>query len=151
MSVTIRMEPIIPAKAIFNPAEVSRVIERTLDRQAKLVQTDFNKTTSTWQHGVPFYIAASIGERVIATSDDIYRYVSEGTKVRRVIMTPNFSPKSKRRFIGASVGAGGVAFGPSKRINRPGIKAREFAEAIADKWQDALKEYMQDAINAAFK
>ena len=151
MSVTIRLEPIIPVKGMFNPAEVSRVIESTLDRQAKLVQADFNKTTATWRHNVPFVIAASIGERIIATSDDIYRYVSEGTKVRRVIMTPDFSPKSKRRFIGASVGAGGVAFGPSKRINMPGIKAREFAETIADKWQDALQEYMQDAINKAFE
>jgi hypothetical protein len=65
-------------------------------------------------------------------------------------MTPDFMPKSRVGSLTANKGRGGVMFGPSKRINRPGIKARNFDKTIATRWRKQFPEHMQRAINSAF-
>ena len=143
-----RLEVIVPRQLLFDPKRLERVVENTLNEAATAVKADFNVTTRTWDNRPPFYIDKSIGERVVYTDDPIYRYVSGGTRVRRVIMTPGFSPKSRHRYIGANKGSGGVMAGPSMKISRPGIKAREFAETIKEKWDKELPDQLQRAIDA---
>lgn len=142
----ISMEVILPTEKL-DYKRILDAIEDGLDTAADEVRKDFGKTISTWEHKPTFTILKRPGERTISTADDIYRYVSCGTRVRRVVMTRDFSPKSRYRFVGAMAGSGGVAFGPSKRINRPGIKAREFEITIALVWQRVLPRVLQDALD----
>lgn len=145
-----RIEIILP-KQLVNTKALEAAIDSALDKTAGEVLDDFHKTTATWHHQPAFKIDKGASERKIFTSDDIYFFVSGGTRVRRVIMTPGFSPKTRYRWIGSGAGAGGVMAGPSRRINRPGIKAREFEKAIAILYERFFPKYIQEAIDEAVK
>lgn len=144
------MRPIVLKGTGLDAAKILRAVENGLDAAAKGAQTDFRVTTRTWNHKPDFNIERSPGRRVVATDDDIYFYLDEGTRVRYATMTANFRPKSRVRFIGSNIGRGGVLFISRKRP-RPGIKAREFSDVIHKKWDRELPLTLQRAINAEVK
>lgn len=78
-----------------------------------------------------------IGE-IVAEDDRIYRFVSEGTKVRYGTMTPGFVPKTQPGRIAAQAGRGGLSYVSIARP-RPGIKARRFDRQIRIKLRRVFK------------
>jgi hypothetical protein len=146
ISITVRLPP----KALLNQAALTKVIESTLNAAADGIQNDLKRPTGTWQHKPEFVIDVFPGKRIIYTADAIYRYVSGGTAVRRVVMVPGFRSKSTPGSINARKGKGGVMFGPSKKIARPGIEARNFDLTVQKKWQKEFPKQMQQAIDTAF-
>ncbi|MCC7208314.1 MAG: hypothetical protein IT323_13485 [Anaerolineae bacterium] len=126
---------------------MARAIENTLNGVALDVQVDFGVTVQTWKEKPKFNIKREKYARVISTSSKIYRFVTRGTKVRRALMSPDFRPKTRNRWIGSNKGRGGVVF-ISKRLKLPGIKAREFEETIQAKWQKQMPKTFQRAIDA---
>lgn len=97
---------------------------------------DFQKTTRTWKRKPRFQSKVMAqASRVVGkvfTENLIYHFVSGGTRVRYATMTPDFVAKTQTGWVGSRPGRGGLLF-VSKKRPRPGIKAREFPEAIAKK------------------
>ena len=144
----INLVPIIPAR-LWDTTKLIRVVDKTLVELANGIKMDFEATTRTWQHR-PEFIIDPTGQRGVYTGDPIYRFITRGTSIRYATMTPNFQPKSRRRVIGSSPGAGGLAY-VSRRIPRPGIQAREWEEAIRDKWRSKFPVLIQRAIDGEVK
>ena len=138
---------IMPPMPLFDAEKIIRATENALDDAAKDVKVDFLVTTQTFDHSVEFVIDKSTGKREIYTTDPPYFYVNYGTKVRRALMSPDFSPKTRAGVIGSNPGRGGVVF-ISHRLSLPGIEARNFDKVILEKWQAQFPTIMQRAIDA---
>ena len=138
---------ILPPKDLLDPRRYLRVVENSLTETARAIKVDFDTTTSSWADRPAFTIESHTGERKVFTDNEIYGYVNRGTAVRHALMEPGFRPKSRRRYIGANKGQGGVVI-VSKKIVRPGIEAREFDEAIRAKWHDEFPRQLQRAIDS---
>lgn len=141
------LKVILPPKGFLDPARYARVIENSLTETAHAIKIDFDVTTETWKDRPLFVIERTPDGRRILTTDATYGYVNRGTRVRRALMEPGFRPKSRRRYIGANAGQGGVVI-VSKKLSLPGIEAREFDEAIRAKWHEEWPRQLQRAIDA---
>lgn len=154
----IRAEVIVPKDLLFNPAKLARAIENTLDGVALNIKADFGVTTRTWKTRPAFYIRrARVGERTIYTDNEIYHYISGGTKPHPIrgrrgrlgFYSKGFRAKSRVRFIGSNKGAqASQDFRTPKEVTHPGIKAREYPEAIGEKWDKKVGPIFQRAIDA---
>jgi hypothetical protein len=141
------MKVFVPKSLIADPKRLTRAIDNGLNAAALGVQVDFNVTTQTWAGRPEFVIKAGKFERYIYTLNKIYKFVSGGTRVRYATMTPDFGAKTAVGKIASFKGRGGMAY-ISKRHPRPGIKAREFAETIQEKWKKELPQVLQRAIDS---
>lgn len=144
---TLRLRAIIPPKILLDAEAMSRAIENTLDNTAKNIKVDFDVTTQTWNERPDFEIEKRAGYRFIGTENEIYGYLNFGTRVRYALMSPDFSPKTRRGYIGSNKGRGGVIL-VSRRHPRPGIEAREFDKAVQAKWEGLMQNTFQRAIDA---
>lgn len=144
------LKVIMPPLPLLDADKILRATENALDNAAKDVKVDFLVTTETFDHQVDFKIDKEDGQREVYTTDAPYYYINFGTRVRRALMSEDFRPKTRNRYIGSNKGRGGVVF-ISKKLNLPGIKAREFDKAIQEKWQKEFPKIMQRAIDAEVK
>lgn len=129
--------------------EILAAVEQGLDQASLEALQDFEKTTETWMDKPAFDVQKETGQRTIGTDSQIYSYINDGTAVRYATMTPDFEAKTEPRVLGARAGSGGVLF-VSRRVPKPGIRAREFDDVIANKFeQGRLAEVVQEAINKA--
>lgn len=148
---------IIPKRALADPKRMALAIQNGLDAAAKAAKVDFGVTVQTWNHQPDFTIQEDGDfKRVIGTDDEIYGYVNSGTKPHiiqatagKVLAFGPSSPKTAPRVIGSGAGSRGGASTFRKRVQHPGTQARDFDQAIAEKWQDMLPQTMQRAIDAA--
>ncbi len=153
-----RAKVILPKKLIIDSKAMAKVIENTMNAQAKDIQIDFKVTTQTWNHKPEFVIEVPTPyERIIATGSIIYSYVNDGTRPH--IITPKrskilrFSPfyraKTSPRSIGS--GPGGSSGDPvvAHVVHHPGTTAREFDDVIAKKWDAKIGGIFQRAVDSA--
>jgi hypothetical protein len=131
------------------------------------IKKDFEKTTATWEHKPKFEVVISLtgpGPVVlVATDDQIYRFVDEGTKPH-LIFAGFYTGKSKKKALAfpgtfsAKTVPGVIGSGPGSRggdmvhtpyVQHPGTKARNFDEAIARDWQAKFKRDMEGAMRRA--
>lgn len=147
----------VPKSLVADPHKLARAVANGLDGAAKGALVDFKVTTATWSHKPDFDVSEpSADRRVVGTDDEIYDYVTEGTKPHVIVAHGKalafpgggFRPKTRVRYIGSNKGSKGkgVVFRP--RVNHPGTTAREFEQAIAEKWQKQLPIVMQRAIDS---
>jgi len=133
--VKIKLIPIPVKKGVLDAKKHARAIDNFLDAGAENIRVDFLTTTRTWKNGPEYEIEKIKREgRRIFTRNKIYLFVSGGTRVRYATMTRNFKAKTQPGVIGSGRGRGGVAF-VSRKHPRPGIRARNFPEAIIKKWE----------------
>jgi len=111
---------------------------------------DFDATSKTWKHqpvfGTTFAQTATSASVTVATKDEIYRYVNDGTKAH--IIRPKgggvlsfqggFTAKTSPGVIGSGAGGSSGAMVHTRVVHHPGTKARKFDEAILRKWQGKL-------------
>lgn len=151
-----KLEVILPKKQLLNRQQMERAIENALNQAAKAVQVDFKVTTQTWQHDVEFKIESSPGERIISTTDEIYGYVSGGTRPHPIVAKPGKTlvfgtpsrAKTTPRVIGSGSGSKGSSIIYTKRVQHPGTQAREFDQVISKKWEKELPDLLQRAIDS---
>lgn len=79
------------------------------------------------------------------TSDAVYGYLNDGTRIRYATMTPNFSPKTRPGRVNAVAGSGGLAY-VSKKRPRPGIKPRKFDELVVKGTKNSFEKAAERAI-----
>lgn len=143
------------------PARLTRAVQNTIKNRTMDIYVDFQVTIMTWKHKPHFVIDAKPYRALIYTEDDIYMFVTGGTR-RHPITAVNapalrfwqggFQAKSTVKVIGSGPGRRAdqiyrVVPKP-KEVMHPGIKAREFEKEIAKKWRKRAPELLQQAINA---
>ena len=133
MTLKVQLLPIGEYEQFFDAAKFARITENALEETARAMEADYRVTVQTWTNRPNFQIDRRPYERDIYTTSDIYRFVSEGTRVRYATMTPNFRAKTSPGIIRSRGGQGGVMF-IRKDKPKPGIVARQFAETINRKW-----------------
>lgn len=147
----------VPKSIAGDPRKLARAVTNALDGAAKGALVDFKTTTATWDHQPAFDIQSpSADQRVVGTDDDIYGYVTGGTKPHVIVAHGKglafpgggFRPKSRPRYIGSNKGSKGGAIIVRPKVHHPGTTAREFEQTIAEKWQKELPITMQRAIDA---
>jgi len=134
---------IIPKKLTIR--QIRSELEKELDKQAGLLQKEFEKTTATWDHQVTFNQRTNLASGAVTaevwTDDEIYGYVNDGTRPHEIrprnakvlVFQSGYSAKTSP---GKVASRGGGASGPlvfSKGVNHPGTKARNFDDAIQKK------------------
>lgn len=155
----------IHAKAIIAKAINHKAMMAELEKEMKAIQKevakDFDATVKTWEHKPKFDEKFEAKPRrlyfFVGTGDDIYTYVSVGTKPHRIRpkrakvlrFSGGYQAKSQPGVIDARGGgsSGGEVF--SRGVQHPGTKARKFDEAIAEKWQRPFGDRMEKAMKRA--
>lgn len=153
----VKVVAIVPKDLFADTAKISRAVETTFNNAARAVKVDFDTTTQTWKNRPVFTITKDgPGSRTVATDDEIYGYVNEGTpphiiRARRApLLRWNypFRPKTRPRYIGSNAGGVGSNVARAKLVHHPGTKAREFTEVIYAKWDKQFPIQLQRVIDA---
>jgi len=143
-----------------NPKNVSLLLNKALVDAAvevgKGIKQDYEATVETWNDKPNFKQATkSSSDEIVRqtwTTNDIYRYVHDGTTRRYAVLSSDFEPKTIPGFLGSFPGRGGVI-----RMDYshplPGIIARNFTASIAIKrsgkmYPIALR-HLRKAVNAS--
>lgn len=170
-AVSIRVEYIGPKPGqFFDEREFNRVVDDALMENAQAIRVDYRVTVRTWSNKPVFKLkrGGKSSEKWIDiyTEDEIYGYVSGGTKGpyliqprperlaetrghARLVFEANYKAKTKVRSISSREGG---SFGPvvaPPAVMHPGIEAREFPEVIGEKWDEEWPRNLQRAIAAA--
>lgn len=126
-------------------------MRKALEDVEKNVLKDFAKTTANWKKKPKFQAEISEDAAVgglkleVTTDDKVYGFVDKGTKVRRALMTKDFQAKTIPSTVGSFPGKGKVVF-ISRKLARPGIKARKFSEFIKKANQPELARLAKNAL-----
>lgn len=147
----VKFKTIKPPK--MNEAAAKQILRTALRKEGRHVLKDFEETTKTWDHEVDFKththlaMADVIMSVEVETDDEIYNYVSGGTKPHPIVpkkkggvlvFKGGYKAKTAPRQIGS--GSGGP-FGPTvfaKAVKHPGTKARRFPTVI---WKKRMPEF----------
>lgn len=137
------MSFISPDKFLKIPDLVIPAIEEVADFAAQEALKDFYKTQETFKKKFKFQIKKiDVGGRFIYTGSDIYRFISRGTRVRYAVMSRNWISKTKPGRWHSTPGRGHVVI-ISRKIARPGIKARGFEKIVANRLRFKTKRIVK--------
>lgn len=155
------VKQIKPAR--FKQEVFNKEFDAALDELAKAIKEEFEKTTATWKNKPVFKIIKQVGpasiELLVATDDEIYGYVSRGTrehiiepKNANVLVFPSEStPKTMPGVLGSGPGSSGGDTIYAAYVLHPGIKARKFEEAVKKKFNRRYKRRMEKALRDAVR
>lgn len=152
-----KMKPIKIKGDMIDGKALKRAIRNTLKGEGKAVKVDFDTTTQTFKHRPEFTIDVEDDKVTVATDDEIYGYLDDGTPAHIITAkNPNKpltfgvggSPKTAPRVIGSRPGTRGSTIVRAQVVHHPGTAARLFTDEIRDKWDDLLPDAMQRAIDA---
>lgn len=136
--------------------------ERQLEKAANDAAAQLGKdaaklyagTVRTWGDKPDFTVevngTATKMEVLVGTDSKIYSYVDEGTRVRRALLSPDWRSKTTPGSLRSGGGKGRVIL-ISKKISRPGIKARGFSVAIKDQIDRKAEQTFNKLIKKAIR
>ena len=151
------MLPLGNYKNVLDPRQFERAVENALEATAKDIKVDYQVTTYTWKHQPKFVIKKDGKfERSIYTEDEIYGYVSGGTRPHEIraknapmlVFQAGFSAKTRPGVIRSNKGG---RFGPTiftPVVHHPGTQARQFDKVISDKWAKQWPRNLERAVFA---
>ena len=131
------------------------------------IRRDFQKTTEHWKHDVQFDLEISLtlpGPFVlVATDDEIYGYVNNGTEEHLIwagiytgksdkttlFFSSQFVPKTRPGVIGSNPGFVGERDTHTPYVEHPGTEARNFDKIIQKTWEPKFKRLMEGAMRDA--
>lgn len=148
----------VPKTMLINIPKLRRAIGNALEGAAKGAKVDFDVTTRTWNTRPKFTISKpSEFERIVATDNNIYAMLNEGTKPHDIkpkrpggvlaFRTP-FRSKTIPNEIRSRKGKSGTTEAFAKVVRHPGTKARNWTRVIGKKWERQLPTIMQRAIDS---
>lgn len=136
----------------LNTKAINSAARKALKAVGEGFKDDFDATTKTWDREVVFETtykeSKSSASVTVATDDEIYRYVNDGTEAhiirpknaRILRFASGYTAKTSPGTIGSSTGGSFGASVVARVVRHPGTKARKFDEAILEKWQDKLAD-----------
>lgn len=155
----IELKPIKPRVNPLNADAVMRAVRDEMHHIAEDAKEDFERTTAEWEHEVDFEVVETRDGVVVATEDEIYGYVDEGTKPHDI--TPKKAkalrfgaggaPKTRPRVIGSGAGSRGNSVVYTRRVRHPGTEAREFSKTIQEKYERQIGSRIAQAIGDALE
>lgn len=158
---TLRMKAVIPKKANFKA--VMAEVEKEMKAIHKEVDKDFDSTVRTWDNKPKWDKEFKAGSNQIRfatmTANEIYGYVSGGTKPHRIVpkrakvlaFPGTFKAKTSPGTIPSGAGGSSGATVYSKGVMHPGTKARNFDEQIRRKWEKPFANRLKTAMSRAAK
>lgn len=152
------------------PLKTPRLNVEALDAQVRheMIYTGtqmkmyLNQTTSTWKGPKPTFnllmpkeqarIMLTVYPAGNALGVKKWRWLDEGTRVRRALMSRDWISKtapagSKLGSFQSFGGRGKVVF-VSRKIRRPGIKARNWSKALAKYYEKAFPDRINNAVRS---
>jgi hypothetical protein len=129
-------------------------LDEGLDQSAQQVHIDLARPTNTWRTAVKFTVKKIAEGREIFTTNEIYGYVSGGTRPH-IIRAKNkrylaFGPSSAKTRPG-SLESGAGSRGPAdtfrQQVRHPGTDPRDFDKQAAELARSDFPERMQQAVN----
>jgi len=151
----------------FNEQAFAQRLEARATQAGQVIKADFEATTKTWKHQVVFEVVLAFPppkiEVMIATDDEIYGYVNNGTEAHeiwagaytgksdktRLAFSSQFVPKTKPGIIGSNPGFVGERDTFVPMVNHPGTEARNFDKVIQKKREPWFKRQMEGAMSEA--
>jgi len=116
-------------------SRINNAIQKLMKAEAGIQIKLYKRTVAYWKSKpeFSFVITQSGNETVleVGTNDNVYKFIDKGTRVRRAMMSSDFSPKTHKRSLPNARGRG-HRVAVNKRFNFPGIDAREFSEMIEE-------------------
>lgn len=168
----VRLKAIKPAT--FHSDRMRLEMLNELRKVGTEIKADFAETCETWKHKPKFTVKPSLAGKVpsitVSTTDEIYRWVDEGTQgdypivagyytgksdKRALAYQAIFRPKTRRGRRTALAGGYSGDWVVRKSVIHPGIEAREFSKDIAADWggdageEGYFEERMQEALDRA--
>jgi hypothetical protein len=148
-----------PKKGLIDLGRFNAALEAGLDESAEQVKTNLLKPTATWKTKVAFVIRAIANGREITTNNEIYGYVSGGTRPHTIRAKNakylNFSSVHQAKTAPGSLDAGSGARGSNdtfrKAVQHPGSKARKFDKQAAKLARKDFPKRMQQAVKEGVK
>jgi len=149
----------------LNERAMRQKLEEAMRKVGNDFRKDFERTTSTWENKPKFtteFESSKSQMRVTTnTDDDVYRYVSAGTRphiirprrATRLHFAGTYTAKTAPGVIDAKAGGSGGDEVFSLGVKHPGTKPRHFSKQIAKLWQrefgDRMRAAMRDAARAS--
>lgn len=157
MPVTIRQRARIRGTASqgkgrgISPANLER-LKADLELYGQQQVDGRNRFTSTWEGERPVFKSivedTEVGVRLRVVSSGTsyaklkYRWVSGGTRVNRGVYSDDWQSKTRRRSLDSGAGEGEFLYA-DKRIDNPGIEAREIDELLKEQLEPAFIEMIR--------
>ena len=138
--------------------KVEQVITREMNDFVKLTAKYFDETVSTWKTKPIFSKSVKSNKNSVtgevSTDNEIYRYVSGGTKPHRIPKSGNANLRFKSQYtaktspgrISARNGGASGSYVHAKFVQHPGTKAREFDKQIKDALEKDFSKLMLVAL-----
>ena len=139
-------------KIVVDLKAFEKELRAQMEKEIDSFMGSFELTQSTWNHKAKFrrYLRVTSHEIYlsITTQDKIWGWVSRGTKVRHALMSKDWVSKTRERVLTPGSGRGHMVY-VSKKLIRPGIKARYFPQTIWHNRQPRFRDDIQAAIGRA--
>lgn len=138
--------------------QLPEVVDRGMLRMARMVKSEFDITTLTWDHRPEFRVEPTgvTGHYRVWTNDLIYKFVDQGTRPHVIearnapmlVFALGGLPKTQPGVIGSSNGRRGHDWRRKKRVNHPGTRARGFRDLIRENYRFRGPEFVKPEIEA---
>lgn len=129
---------------------LQKAVRETIDE----AEGEFQDTTATWTDPADFekdFEETGEGfEGEVKTDDQVYFFLTRGTKVRYATMTPDFESKTRPGWMSSRAGRGGLLYIDRSRP-RPGIEARNWDKVEAKRQQPRLIKRARRNLKEAVK
>lgn len=137
---------------------IRQSVLRALEQEAKEQQKTLNETTATWTGDKPTFdsitdlsggdasVLSGPGGNTMGVKK--WNWLNEGTSVRRAVMSKNWRSKTTPGSFRSGGGSGRVVF-ISRRISRPGIKARGWTQKLTNQRRQPFTNRMIQAMRQA--
>jgi hypothetical protein len=155
------LRAIVPRNPLYQTAPFQAEIQKALDKVGKGMKGDFEGTVSTWKHKPEFSVKTTLtagnAQVEVTTDDEIYGYVSGGTKPHEIRpktakilrFQGGFVAKTSPRSINSGGGGASGDFVFTNVVHHPGNAPRHFERQVVVRYQDVLPGLIQSAIHAA--
>jgi hypothetical protein len=147
-----RLEPIVPAP--FDAKAFDRKLTRALLDVTKLIERDYASTVATWDEKPEFKTKFTINDKEMSafvhTTDNVYRFLHDGTSVRYAIMSKSFRPKTRVNRLTSEQGRGGRTH-IDVHHPQPGIQARNWTTRIIKIREKKIIKILRNAITGAVR
>jgi hypothetical protein len=144
------------AKNVIAAAKIKANLQDALDQGAANAEALLARPTTSWKHKAPMHTERGPWWRASGTDDDIYGYVSKGTKAHvirarkggRLAFGPS-TPKTRPGSLTGSAGSRGPVDTFRRQVHHPGTKARRFDKLAAEELRATWPKIVQRNIDEA--
>lgn len=147
----------------INPNVFVREFRSVADETERELQKMFDQTTETWEHRVAWIrrnkVSGAVMEVIVGTNDEIYKYVSAGTRPHLIPSVPKtrgslrfrtgYTAKTRPGVLRSGPGGARGDYAYAKQVRHPGTDARRFAENVAKEFERPFKRLIDEAMRRA--